>query len=426
MKLANKSLLYLSVSLFVIIGLWSVVFYFNIQYEIKESVDEGLENYKRQIIYRAEKDPSILDKTNFEEGFFAFKPLSAKEALHFKDRYLDTFMYMQDADDTELELEPVRMLTTAFESNGRFYQLKIINSMVEEDDLVGELLEEALALYFILMASIILINNVVLQRVWKPFYSFLHQLKKYRIGHTEEFPTVNTHTKEFVALQKAVHTLLEQNNKTYEQQKKFIGNASHELQTPLAIMTNKLELLLENSSLQPNQAESIAEIMQLVDRLVRLNKSLLLLSKIENKQFLNNQTVSVNEIVRQNLSDLEELAEYKNITISVIENTELTFFMDHAMANIIIGNLIRNALFHNVTNGNISITLYENQLEIRNSGKPEALLSEKIFSRFYKSEPNSAGIGLGLAIIKAICELYAISIEYHFEKQQHLFRLRFK
>jgi two-component system sensor histidine kinase QseC len=71
MKLLNKSLSYLSVSLFFIINLWAVIFYFNLYREIKESVDEGLEHYKRQIIYKTEEDTTILSQSNFEAGFFA-------------------------------------------------------------------------------------------------------------------------------------------------------------------------------------------------------------------------------------------------------------------------------------------------------------------------------------------------------------------
>jgi two-component system sensor histidine kinase QseC len=231
MKLLNKSLIYLSVSLFFIIGVWSVVFYFNLLSEIKESVDEGLDNYKRQIVATAHKDPSILAKNNFDEGFFVIREITQNEAFDIRDTYLDTSVMMQDADDDEPELEPVRMLITAFENNGKYYELRIINSMVEEDDLVEELFGEALVLYFVLMTLIILINNLVLKRLWQPFYTFLNQLKSYRIG--KSFPQVNTKTQEFNDLQKAVTILLQHNVETFEQQKQFIGNASHELQTPL-------------------------------------------------------------------------------------------------------------------------------------------------------------------------------------------------
>src|SRR5690606_22088882 len=208
---------------------------------------------------------------------------------------------------------------------------------------------------------IIIINNLVLKRLWQPFYSFLNQLKKYRIG--KNFPEVNTDIKEFSDLQNAVNILLKHTVETYEQQKEFIGNASHELQTPLAIATNKLELLIEKGNLQDEQAKNIAEIMSIIERLVRLNKSLLLLTKIENQQFLDNQTVSLNDIVKQNVSDLDEIAEFKNIKISVSETAQLTAFMDVSLANVVVSNLLRNAIFHNEDHGMVQIEISDKAIK---------------------------------------------------------------
>jgi len=424
MKLLNKSLIYLSVSLFFIIGVWSVIFYFNLLSEIKESVDEGLDNYKRQILATAHKDPDILNKNNFDDGFFVIREITQSQAFAIRDTYWDTAVMMQDADDDEPELEPVRMLITAFENDGKYYELRIINSMVEEDDLVEELFAEALILYFVLMTLIILINNLVLKRLWQPFYTFLAQLKSYRIG--KSFPQVETNTQEFNDLQKAVSILLQHNVETFEQQKQFIGNASHELQTPLAIATNKLELLIEKGNLQPEQAESIAEVMHIVERLVRLNKSLLLLTKIENQQFLDNKTVSLNEVVKQNLSDLEQFAEYKNVKITVSEKAELTAYMDVSLANVVVSNLLRNAIFHNGENGQVNIEISENAIIISNTGSKTPINPQKLFSRFHKTQNDSNGTGLGLAIVKAVCDLYEFPILYRFQSDWHSFELRIK
>lgn len=426
MKLLNRSLLYLSVSMFFIIGLWSVVFYFNMLNKIKESVDEGLDHYKRQIVYQAQKDSIILEKSNFEGGFFTIGEITASEAIAIKDIYIDTLMYMQDADDEIPELEPVRLLTTAFENNGHYYKLSVINSMVEEDDLIEELLRETLGLYFVLLTAVIIINNFVLQRLWKPFYSFLIQLKNYRVGSSRKFPEVKTKTKEFTDLQNAVNILLQRNIETYEQQKQFIGNASHELQTPLAIATNKLELLIEKGDLQSRQAESIAEVMKIIERLVRLNRSLLLLTKIENKQFLDEQIVSLNEIVRQNVSDLEEIAEFKNVKITVAETAGLTAQMDVSLAGIVISNLLRNAVFHNIYNGIVTVEISEKTVKISNTGIKAPINEQKIFSRFYKADDNTSGTGLGLTIVKAICDLYNIAVRYYYENDLHSFELRFR
>lgn len=426
MKLLNKSLIYFSVSLFFIIGLWSVVFYFSVLNEIKESVDEGLDNYKRQIVHQAQRDSTILSQKNFEEGFFSVREITQSKALAIRDRYIDTLLYMQDADDEYPELEPARLLATAFQTNGKYYELQIINPMVEEDDLIEELVYDAIWLYLLLMVCLVLINNFVLQRLWKPFYSFLSRLKLYRIGSGQNLPEVQTTTKEFADLQNAVAILLQRNIENYEQQKQFIGNASHELQTPLAIALNKLELLVENGDLQNNQAKSIAEVMDIIENLVRLNKSLLLLSKIENRQFLENQNVLLNEVVKQSVNELEEMAAFRQIEISVSEKAKLSVNMDVSLANTVVSNLLRNAIFHNVPKGKVIVEVSENALQISNTGIKSPLNSERIFSRFYKSNTAQNSTGLGLAIVKAIVDLYGFEILYRYEQDMHGFEVKFK
>lgn len=425
MKLLNKSILHLMTYLLLIVSLWSVIFYFNMLDEIKGSVDEELENYKRQIVFKAEKDSTILQQKTFDEGFFSVNKISEEEALSFKDTYQDTEIYAQDADDEAPELEPVRILTTVFEQNGNFFELKIFNNMVEEDDLVKELLWDAAGLYVLLIFSILVINNLVLKRLWKPFYELLNELKNYRLGVSKSFPNVETKTKEFSDLQDAVTTLLQYSEKSYEQQKEFIGNASHELQTPLAIAISKLELLIEKENFTENQAEKIAEIMEIIERLVRLNKSLLLLTKIENKQFFDNQEIKVNDIVKKNIEYLQDIAEFKEVEISFSENSELFAKADAALINIIVSNLLRNAIFHNIKSGKVEVKIEAKKLSVLNTGIDNSLEHGKIFTRFQKSEQHQSGSGLGLAIVKAIAELYDFSVSYDFKNGMHEFSVNF-
>ncbi|MCD1118679.1 sensor histidine kinase [Chryseobacterium turcicum] len=425
MKLLNRSLLHLIGWLLLIVSLWSVVFYFNMLDEIKGSVDEELENYKRQIVFKAEKDSTILQQKTFDEGFFSVNKISEEKALSFKDTYQDTEIYAQDADDEAPELEPVRVLTTVFEQNGNFYELKIFNNMVEEDDLVKELLWDAAGLYVLLIFSILVINNLVLKRLWKPFYELLNELKNYRLGVSKSFPNIETKTKEFSDLQDAVTTLLQYSEKSYEQQKEFIGNASHELQTPLAIAISKLELLIEKENFTENQAEKIAEIMEIIERLVRLNKSLLLLTKIENKQFFDNQEIKVNDIVKKNIEYLQDIAEFKEVEISFSENNELLAKADAALINIIVSNLLRNAIFHNIKSGKVEVKIEAKKLSVLNTGIDNSLEHGKIFTRFQKSEQHQSGSGLGLAIVKAIAELYDFSVSYDFKNGMHEFSVNF-
>lgn len=425
MKLLNRSLLHLASWLLLIVSIWSVVFYFKMLNEIKDSVDEELENYKRQIVFKAQKDPNILQQKTFDEGFFSVNKISKEESLYFKDTYEDSEIYAQDADDDAPEIEPIRILTTVFEQNGNFYQLKIFNNMVEEDDLVKELFLDSAVLYFVLIFSVLLINNFVLGRLWKPFYGLLSELKNYRLGISKTFPKVGTNTKEFSDLQDAVVTLLQYSEKSYGQQKEFIGNASHELQTPLAIAMSKLELLMEKENFTENQAGKIAEIMEIVERLARLNKSLLLLTKIENKQFFDNKQIRINDIVQKSIDNLQDITDFKEIEISYTESRDLFVKADVSLMNIIVSNLLRNAIFHNIKSGKVTIEIFSDKLTVKNTGNPIQLEKEKIFTRFQKSEQNQAGSGLGLAIVKAITDLYYFKVSYNFKDGLHEFSVTF-
>jgi len=426
MKLANQSLKYFSFSVLLVIALWSAVFYLFMLEVIHDNIDEELENQKRLIIEKLSEDDFILTVSEFGINSYQVHEIPEGKAVLMRNSYKDTMLYMQDEDDPEPELEPVRMLTTAFEHNGHFYELSIINSMIEESDLIKNLFYAVVILFLLLVISIVFINKLVLQRLWNPLYRFLGQLTKFRLGETQNKPTIDTKIQEFSDLQQAVATLIRHNEETYEQQKQFIGNASHELQTPLAIMINKLEMMAEKGNLQEEQAVATAEMLNIAERLVRLNKSLLLLTKIENKQFFDNQDVSINTVVQQQVNEFEDTADFKNVKINVTESSQLAVNMDPALANIIISNLLRNALFHNKPDGLIAVEITENTVEVSNTSLHPPLDTTRLFSRFYKSETSSNGTGLGLAIIKAICNLYGFAISYSYEKQQHCFRLRFR
>lgn len=411
MKLLNQSLKYLSISIFLIVTIWSAIFYFNMLDEIHDSIDDGLDNYKLLIIKRTEDDEHIFEQKDFEEGNFTIHRIPEKEALDMRDYFTDTLLYMQNEDD----LEPVRMLTSAFKHNENYYQLTVFNSTVEEDDLIEDLFYSIIWLYLILVFSIVLINNVVLKRLWKPFYSLLNELKFYRIDKETPLPKVTGETKEFKELEIAVNALIVRARESFWNQKKFTENASHELQTPLAIISTKLELMLEKETLGADNAENVGQILQTIQRLTRLNKSLLLLSKIENRQFNEETEVDFAKLVHQSVEDLEDFAGFRNVEIAVDNSAKLSYQMDESLASILVSNLLRNAIFHNVEGGKVQVKLNENSFQIRNTGKAEALDSTKIFDRFQKETTKNSSTGLGLAIVHAICRLYGFEVKYSFD-----------
>lgn len=421
MKLLNQSLLYLSLAFLVIIGIWSIIFYYNLKDEIRDSIDDGLENNKILIIQKAHTDTTLLNQRNFGGNNFEIHPLSEQKALSYKDVYKDTMMYRINEND----LEPVRILHTAFRHKSNFYHLKIISSLVEEDDLIEDSFWSVLWLFVILVLSTLIINNIVLRRMWNPFYAILNRLKTFQLGRSENKIETTSNIKEFNELQRASNTLISHAQEAYDSQKQFTENASHELQTPLAIIINKLELLLESEKLSATDAQSIGNIIKIADRLTQLNKSLLLLAKIDNKQFPHHQVVSINKIVEDRIDDFEDFAAYKQIDIAYHDSNNIDVSIEASLAQILITNLVKNAVFHNRTNGELTIRLINTTLHICNTGRETELNIDTIFDRFQKHSANKDSLGLGLAVCKAICDLYDLSIHYQFVNNQHCFSINF-
>ena len=170
MKLLNYTLSYLSIALLIVVGVWAIIFYVNMLDESYDSIDDGLENSKILIIKKVESDTTLIHKTKFMESNNAIHEITDHHALHVRDIYMDSTLYMQN----EKDYEPVRMLKTVFRvSNGKYYELQIVSSMVEEDDLIEDLFYAIVWLYIVLLASVLIINIVLLRKVWKPFYTIL-------------------------------------------------------------------------------------------------------------------------------------------------------------------------------------------------------------------------------------------------------------
>lgn len=422
MKLLNYTSRYLAILLLPLITIWAVLFYYAMLDEIYDSLDDGLENQKLLMVERAAIDPSILlqDDPEFKKHVYNFTRIDKETYRNFKESYRDTLMFMLNEED----YEPVRIYESAVTFGNDYYKLKIITSMVEEDDLVQDLAIYIIALYLVLVASILLLNNFLLRRIWKPFYSLIAQLRSFKIEKNTSIETAPTNIEEFRILNNTVDKLIRKSTDSYVAQKQFIENASHELQTPLGISINKLELFLENNTLTENQLADIATVLENLGRLTRLNKSLLLLSKIENHQFNDEEKVDFNSLTKTIVSDFEDLAEHKKMKFTISSSGSLIYKMNEDLAIILLTNLIKNALVHGKRKHSVQIKITKNKWQISNLGKMKVIDEDTLFTRFRVSGNRNKSTGLGLAIAKAVANKYGIDIHYSFEGL-HIFSLRF-
>lgn len=327
-------------------------------------------------------------------------------------------MYMEN----EKDFEPVRLLKTVFINNGNYYSLQVITSMVEEDDLILGLTYSLLWLYFGLIITIILLNNSLLRNIWKPFNVLMNQLKTFNINHSQPLNLSKTRITEFNTLQNTVQRFLSNSVETYNQQKQFIENASHELQTPVAITINKLEILAESSQLSAKESELLSSALNNLERLKRLNQSLLLLSKIENQQFAENTNVNINELCKRILENFNDQLDFYNLEFLLQEDGICAWKMNADLADILITNLIKNAIKHSPGGGTISIFITDRTFRIENTGDI-ALVEKLMFQRFQKNGKSTDSTGLGLAIVKAIASISHLNLDYQY-RQKHVFTLK--
>ncbi|MCZ4244085.1 sensor histidine kinase [Pedobacter punctiformis] len=415
MKLSNrynKVNIYTSLIVLIITG---VIYYVVIHFILTEKLDRDLaveENEIRQYTatyHRLPLPASYLDQQiSYEE---------VKEKAPERE-----FVYTTYYNAKENETEPGRRLITTVNLNGKTVIVNITKSRVESEDLVRIILFITLAVTIILLLSLLLINRLVLNRLWKPFYSILSRMKAFEVTRMENIEEEPTTIDEFNELNRSVNAMAEKVRKDYKELKSFTDNASHEMMTPLAVINSKLDSLLQTESFTEQQGALLEDIYHATGRLSRLHQSLLLLAKIENNLIPDYQDIDFKEMVQSKIRQFQELFERDNLVLK--ENLEaVELKMSRYLGDILLNNLLSNAVRHNVNGGQINVKLTSTRLTIANTGK-NTMQNPRIFDRFSKSA-ESEGMGLGLAITKQICNLYAFDIQYEQVADKHIFTINF-
>ena len=419
MKLINHTLLFLSVVLFVTISLWAVLFYFQLLKQVKITIDEGLADYKIVIIDKLKDDNLIVQQDVFLENNYIIKSVSEDYALQVRDSYKDTLIFSALKNISY----QTRLLTTAFvASDGKYYEMKVVSHELDKGKLIKKIAASLLWLYLFMFVSTILVNNFVLKKTWNPFYQLLKYLNDFRLDRGAFRKLSETKIKEFSLLNESVQNLLKTNIDIYNSQKQFIENASHEVQTPLAIGINKLELLAGDENLSSEQIQKIGNIIEAFQRLSGLNKSLLLLSKIENKQFISVEELNFDKIFSRIIHDFSDYTEYQKIKITYLKEDNWVFKMNKDLAEMLVMNLVKNAIIHNRQGGEILIRLSSSSFTIENTSNKPMMSADKLFERFNKKSKSKSSTGLGLAIVKAIADVSGLSVTYSYNGR-HVFQI---
>ena len=371
MKLISHVTLRLSIAITVIMSAWAVLFYLAMIDEINDETDDSLEDYSEAIIIRALAGEKLPSKNNGSNNQYYMTRVDDQYAqTHPSIEYSDEMVYIEEKRETE----PARILKTIFQNDrDEHFLLVVMTPTIEKRDLKHSIFIWMSILYATLLIIIIVLNICVFYYSMKPLYRLLGWLRDYHVGQRNKPLDNKNSITEFRTLYDATNLFAARNEKLFEQQKRFIGNASHELQTPLAICRNRLEMMMEDESVSERQLEELAKTHHTLEHITKLNKSLLLLSKIENEQFPETRPVCLNDILTRYLEDYKEVYDYRDITVEVNEEQRLTFQMNEMLATTLVTNLLKNAFVHNVDGGRICIMFTKDTFRICNTGSPQPL-----------------------------------------------------
>lgn len=322
------------------------------------------------------------------------------------------------------EEHPFRILRSGVTINGNHYILQIQESMLSTTDLVSAIVTVQIILIAFLLVGFVLINRKLSKTIWNPFYTILDRLKKYQIDKDTTIDLPRSSTAEFRDLSVAISQLVNRNHETFESQKEFTENASHELQTPLAISRTKLELLAQTKELTQEQAELVESLSDAIDRLSRLNKNLLLLSKIENRQFFERGQIEIRSVVTKCVDVYKRQIADKNINVAYAVDEPVFIEVNPILFDVLISNLISNAFRHADESSTVAIEWSRNHITISNAGS-RLECPDKIFQRFHRESRTTMGHGLGLSIVKKVCDVAGFSIDYAYASGRHEFTVVF-
>lgn len=322
------------------------------------------------------------------------------------------------------KLDRFRYLSKVIYLQNQPYRFTIQTNIEETRETIGHLATITLLLVLLLVSGLLYLNRKLSQQIWAPFQKTLESLKKFQLNQQQMPAFAKSDITEFQELNTAIETMVEHSISVYKTQKEFTENASHELQTPLAILKNKLDLLLQSEDLTEQQYQLAEEMNAALLRSTRINKNLLLLAKIENNQFDSSEKVSIDTILLQSLDTLKEYMDQKDIRLIQQIVSPVDKNASSGLTELLCNNLLLNAIRNTREGGHISVLLDNQQLEISNSGQ-QALDQQQLFTRFSGISKSTGGTGLGLAIVQEICKFHQWGISYEFRNGRHLFRVGF-
>ena len=417
MKLLSKYYRVNITATIIVVLVSSVFYYFLIHQVLLEQLDDALQVEEQEITEHVKQNNSLPQPSYYHDQQVIFFELTGPV-----DRKFSTVKIYSNE---EKEYITTRQLIFSIKVADKTYKVNILKSQEETEDLVKLILLITLIIVLLLLIILFLVNRFLLSRLWKPFNSTIDELKKFNLSGKEKPQLKDSSINEFKELNEAVTIMAGHVSREYNTLKVFTENASHEMQTPLAVINSKLDVLIQDESINEQQMNQLQGIYQALDRLSKLNYSLLLLTRIGNNQFTQTENIPLDKIVKEKLIQFEELTESRRLKVTT-DITPAIICCNKELLDILLNNLLNNAIRYNLENGEIFILVSTNKLVIANSSPIPALDEKLVFQRFYRhNDTQQEGNGLGLSIVKQICSVAGFSIEYLYQDSRHQFHIHF-
>ena len=388
----------------------TIALYFYTKYQLENELEEVLYSTEARV-----ENALKLGKT-----VSSLPPvIEVNEVKVLKDKILkDTVIY----DPSQKEMELFREYSNYKKINGKNYQITIREMVVESEDFLLAIVLSNITIFGLAFVFLFYFNTSRNLQLWQPFFKNLEQMKRFSLFSNTPLELIESDILEFSELKNEIMTLTNKVRADYENLKQFTEDVSHEMQTPLAIIQAKLDNIINSQEINEVEFEQITSIQKDIQKLKQLNKRITILTKIDNNQFVTVENVNLTEIINNKVESFKELKMSKMFHAS---NEMLNVSMDPYLAEILINNLISNAIKYNNSEEVITIVSDKSSFVISNFGEKALEHPSKLFQRFYRESNETKSTGLGLAIVKKICDLYQFKVSYKFDKMHHIFSVNF-
>jgi signal transduction histidine kinase len=385
--------------------------YFLIRQALQRELDLALLRSKSRIEYYVKTNGRLPEVSAFDDQHIAFAPGSAA------DSFSNTMLYIPE----QKKMHISRKLSFSLLLDGQSWRVTVSQPLEGTRHMTILIVEITVVTILVTLVFFVLVNRRVLSKIWRPFYRSLELIGSFKVDDRAAAVYPNTDVEEFQLMNAHFKKAAETASRDYRNLREFSENASHELQTPLAIIRSNLDMLLQEGMTE-RQGELMQGVYGAVRRMNKLQESLLLLTKIDNRQFGGVDDIRIDLVVSDKVQQLQELLHARSLDCRV-ELVEASAPANRELFDILLNNLFSNAIRHNIRDGKIYAQLRERSLRVSNTGMAEPLDDKRVFRRFYKRSSAPDNNGLGLSIIKQICDTTAMKVQYAFAEGWHSFTI---